>query len=948
VEELQSPYTSATQVNTTSFQGPGDIALDASGNIWLAEYSTNLVRELTFSSSYATILSWGSGLSGPVAVWPSADGTLFVSNYANGNNGSISQIAIGAVNAGTVAVGSTSATQTLGFTFNGAANTTIQAPKVVTKGATGLDFVDAGTGTCTTTNGASNPYVPGSTCTVKVTLNPKYAGPRYGAVELLNTSGAVLATVLIYGTGSGPQVVFPGSTTITTLGSGFSQPLGVALDGAANVFVGDTANTTVKEIVAAGGYTTVTPLGSGFSTPKGVAVDGAGNVFVADSGNNAVKEILAAGGYTTVTPLGTGFTFSGPTGVAVDGNGNVYVADNGDSSVYEMSPGCSSASCVRTLGSAGGFGSAAGVAVDGNGNVYVAGSGSVKEMTPGCNSGACVTSLGGGFSTPIGLAVDGSGNIYVGDFGTNQVKEMPSGCASSSCVAILGSGFNAPAGVALDGTGNVYIADRGNSLVKKLNLTTPPSLSFATTNMGSQSSDSPKAVTVANIGNAALTFPVPGTGENPSVSANFTLDVSTTCPEVLSSGSAGTLAGGATCALAVDFIPQTTGSISGSVVLTDNNLNASPSTTQSIGLSGAGATPIVPYIQVNGGAWQQLSTVTVNPGDTVNLSEQVLSGGSYSWSGPSGFVNPATRIASAAPLNSASNLFTLTYTNTSGVNSTQTFTINVNSTPLTPYIQVNGGAWQQVATVTVNPGDTVNLGEQALSGGSYSWSGPSGFVNPATRIASAAPLNSASNLFTLTYTNTSGVNSTVTFTINVNGTPLTPYIQVNGGGWQQLSTVAVNPGDTVNLSEQVLSGGSYSWSGPSGFINPATRIASAAPLNSASNVFTLTYTNTSGVNSTQTFTITVNSTPLTPYIQVNGGGWQQRSTLTVNPGDTVNLGEQVLSGGSYSWSGPSGFINPATRIASAAPLTSGTNVFTLTYTNADGVNSTQVFTITVD
>ena len=208
----------------------------------------------------------------------------------------------------------------------------------------------------------------------------------------------------------------------------------------------------------------------------------------------------------------------------------------------------------------------------------------------------------------------------------------------------------------------------------------------------------------------------------------------------------------------------------------------------------AQATPIVPYIQVNGGAWQPISTVTVNPGDTVNLGEQVLSGGSYSWSGPSGFVNPATRIASATPLNSASNVFTLTYTNTYGATSTQTFTINVNGTPLTPYIQVNGGGWQPVSTVTVNPGDTVNLGEQVLSGGSYSWSGPSGFVNPATRIASATPLNSASNVFTLTYTNTSGATSTVTFTINVNGTPLTPYIQVNGGGWQQLSTCDGEPG----------------------------------------------------------------------------------------------------------------------------------------------------------
>ncbi len=81
---------------------------------------------------------------------------------------------------------------------------------------------------------------------------------------------------------------------------------------------------------------------------------------------------------------------------------------------------------------------------------------------------------------------------------------------------------------------------------------------------------------------------------------------------------------------------------------------------------------------------------------------------------------------------------------------------------------------------------------------------------------------------------------------------------------------------------------------------------------------------------------------------MNGGGWQQRSTLTVNPGDTVNLGEQVLSGGSYSWSGPSGFVNPGTRIASAAPLTSGANVFTLTYTNTSGVNSTQTFTIALN
>ena len=88
--------------------------------------------------------------------------------------------------------------------------------------------------------------------------------------------------------------------TVKTLGSGFYSPYGVAVDGSGNVYVADSYNNAVKEIVAAGGYTTVNTLGSGFLHPRGVAVDGSGNVFVADSRNNAVKEIVAAGGYTTV------------------------------------------------------------------------------------------------------------------------------------------------------------------------------------------------------------------------------------------------------------------------------------------------------------------------------------------------------------------------------------------------------------------------------------------------------------------------------------------------------------------------------------------------------------------------------------------------------------------------------------------------------------------------
>ena len=88
-------------------------------------------------------------------------------------------------------------------------------------------------------------------------------------------------------------------------------------------------------------------------------------------------------------------------------------------------------------------------------------------------------------------------------------------------------------------------------------------------------------------------------------------------------------------------------------------------------------------------------------------------------------------------------------------------------------------------------------------------------------------------------------------------------------------------------------------------------------------------------------------TQITPYIQVNGGSWQQTASTTVSWGCSVNLGPQPLSGGSWSWTGPNGYTSTSRQINSI-PLSSGTNLFTATYTNSSGVQSTQVFTITVN
>src|SRR6185312_8174777 len=116
------------------------------------------------------------------------------------------------------------------------------------------------------------------------------------------------------------------------IGSGFSSPNGVAVDGSGNVFVASQGNNAVYEIVAVDGIvspsSTVKTIGSGFSSPNGVAVDGSGNVFVADTGSSAVKQIVAVGGVvsssSTVNTIGSGF--NQPQGVAVDSSGNVFVA----------------------------------------------------------------------------------------------------------------------------------------------------------------------------------------------------------------------------------------------------------------------------------------------------------------------------------------------------------------------------------------------------------------------------------------------------------------------------------------------------------------------------------------------------------------------------------------------------------------------------------------------
>jgi sugar lactone lactonase YvrE len=532
------------------------------------------------------------------------------------------------VDFGSVNVGSASAAIPLSFTFDTAG--ALGSTAVLTQGVTGLDFADTGTGTCAT-NGTSHIYNVGDTCTVNVTFAPKYAGTRYGAAVLKDTGGNVIATGYVYGTGIGPQVAFPPGALTTIAGSGLDSPTGVAVDGSGNVYVTDSSNSRIlKETLSGGSYTETVLLSSGLDHPAGLAIDGAGNLYIVDALNRRIlKETVSVSGYTETVLVGSGLHSA--TGVAVDGSGNVYYcnssSNSGDLGIQRvvkktLSGGSYTDSTVADIST--GLDDPIGVAVDGSGNVYIADFyiGKVWKETPS-GGGYTQTTVGSGLNHPRGVAVDGRGNVYIADTGNLRVlKESPS--AGSYTQTAVTTTLQFSWGLAVDGSGNIYIVDYDKSKVLKVSVADPPSLNFTDTNVGATSSDSPQTVTVENIGNANLTFPIPSTGNNPSISIGFTLGGSGTCPQLsTTSFASGTLAAGSSCTLPVSFSPTTSGINHGSVVLTDNALNANPSTTQTILLTGTGvgaATAPQPVLSPTSLAFNNVTTGSTSVAQIVTLS----------------------------------------------------------------------------------------------------------------------------------------------------------------------------------------------------------------------------------------------------------------------------------------------------------------------------------------
>jgi sugar lactone lactonase YvrE len=253
-------------------------------------------------------------------------------------------------------------------------------------------------------------------------------------------------------------------------------PFGTAVDNNGNVFIADTYNSRIREVVkATGAITTVAGTGtpyyngdggpatsSNIGRPSGVAVDANGNLFIADTYNNRIREVVKSTG-AMITIAGTGSTgYSGdggpatsamlnsPFGVAVDGSGNVLFADQGNNRVREI---------IKSTGTI----------------VTVAGTGTASYN--GDNRPATSAML----NQPNGVAVDASGDIFISDWHNNRIREVVKSTGNIITVAGTGtSGYNGdggPAtsamvnytgGVAVDGNGDLFIADSSNERVREV------------------------------------------------------------------------------------------------------------------------------------------------------------------------------------------------------------------------------------------------------------------------------------------------------------------------------------------------------------------------------------------------------------------------------------------------------------------------------------------------
>jgi uncharacterized protein (TIGR03437 family) len=482
---------------------PLDVAFDTSGNLYIADSGNGRIRQVSTSGVITTVVGGGSTytegglatatvLAGPHGVAVDSSGNLYVADsdanhiYKVSNN-VITNFA-GILNTATTSTGS-GITNTRGFAGDGGAATSAQVnspSSVVIDSSGNIHFTDlynarvrkiVSSGTISTVVGNGSTAYSGDGGSAQNALMNAPAGVAPGPGGVVYISDTNNQRIRRIGT-DGTISTVVGNGTAGFAGDGaaassaqVSYPAGLAVDSAGNVYFADLANQRVRK-VSGGVVSTIAGSGtSGFggdggsatagqlNSPTAVAADNVGNLYIADFSNNAIRKVsngtistlagTGVAGYSGDNGLARQAQLNAPSGVAIDAAENVYVADSANQVVRKITPD----GIITTF---------AGM----NGNPGAGGDG-----------GPAISAQ---LAVPSAIAVDSAGNVYITDASTARVRRVDTTGVIST---IAGSGppgysgdngpaaaaqFNGLIAIALDASGNIYLGDRANNVIRLL------------------------------------------------------------------------------------------------------------------------------------------------------------------------------------------------------------------------------------------------------------------------------------------------------------------------------------------------------------------------------------------------------------------------------------------------------------------------------------------------
>jgi gliding motility-associated-like protein len=289
---------------------------------------------------------------------------------------------------------------------------------------------------------------------------------------------------------------------------------------------------------------------------------------------------------------------------------------------------------------------------------------------------------------------------------------------------------------------------------------------------------------------------------------------------------------------------------------------------------------------------------------TVNLSTATVSGATYSWTGPNGFIASVQHPTLTNVTMADAGAYSVTVTVNGCTSNAGSTTVTINPAPAAPAASGN---------TPVCAGAMISLTASVIPGATYSWTGPNGFAstlqNPT--IAGASASNGGTYNVTATVAGCTGPAGAAN--VVVIPAPAAPAAGNN-------SPVCEN--GTVSLTAASVAGATYSWTGPNGFTSSAQNpVINNVQLSNAG-TYNVSVTVGGCAGTPGSTPVTINPIPTAPAVSATSPVCEQQ---------TIGLSTAPVAG-SYSWTGPNGFTassqNPS--VASATMAAAGTYALTVT------------------